>query len=217
MIQFDSVSKVYSSRVFALNSVNLKISRSDFILVTGSSGAGKSTLLKLVYGQIKPTHGSVLVSGQSVENLSSRKLSYLRRQLGIVFQDFKLLMDRTVLANVALPVIVWNNKDVDPYYMAEKIMKEFDLWKYKDLYPYQLSGGEQQKVSICRALIGDPWILVADEPTGNLDPLSSTEIFDIFKEASKRGRTVVVATHNERSISMHNGRVVRLEKGKLVD
>ncbi|MEI6079935.1 MAG: ATP-binding cassette domain-containing protein [bacterium] len=217
MIQFESVSKVYGSRVFALNSVSLKIVRSDFILVTGSSGAGKSTLLKLIYGDIKPTHGSVLVSGQAVEDLSGRKLAYLRRQLGVVFQDFKLLWDRTVLENVALPVIIWNTKDVDPYYMAEKVMKDFDLWKYKDLYPYQLSGGEQQKVAICRALVGDPWILVADEPTGNLDPLASTEIFDIFKEASKRGRTVVVATHNERSISMHSGRIVRLEKGRLTD
>ena len=217
MIQFESVSKVYGSRVFALNSVSLKIVRSDFILVTGSSGAGKSTLLKLIYGDIKPTHGTVLVSGQPVEDLSNRKLAYLRRQLGVVFQDFKLLWDRTVLENVALPVIIWNTKDVDPYYMAEKVMKDFDLWKYKDLYPYQLSGGEQQKVAICRALVGDPWILVADEPTGNLDPLASTEIFDIFKKASKRGRTVVVATQNERSISMHSGRIVRLEKGRLTD
>ena len=217
MIQFDSVSKVYGTRVFALNSVNLKVSRSEFLLVTGSSGAGKSTLLKLIYGEVKPTHGSILLSGQSVEALSTRKLAYLRRQLGIVFQDFKLLWDRTVLENVALPVVVWNNKEVDPYYMAEKVMREFDLWKYKDHFPHQLSGGEQQKVSICRALIGDPWVLIADEPTGNLDPLASTEIFDIFREASKKGRTVIVATHNERSISMHRGRIVRLEKGKLVD
>ncbi|MCX6112974.1 MAG: ATP-binding cassette domain-containing protein [Proteobacteria bacterium] len=217
MIQFDSVSKVYGTRLFALNSVNLKVSRSDFLLVTGGSGAGKSTLLRLIYGDIKPTHGSILVSGQAVEELSARKLAYLRRQLGIVFQDFKLLWNRTVLDNVALPIVIWDNKEADPNYMAEKIMKEFDLWKYKDLYPYQLSGGEQQKVSICRALIGDPWVLIADEPTGNLDPLASTEIFDIFKNASKRGRTVIVATHNERSISMHSGRVVRLEKGKLID
>ena len=217
MIHFDFVSKVYGSRVFALNTVNLKIARSEFLLVTGASGAGKSTLLRLIYGDIKPSHGSVYVGGQAVEDLSGSKLAYLRRQLGIVFQDFKLLWNRSVLENVALPVVIWNSKDIDPLYMAEKIMRDFDIWKYKDLYPYQLSGGEQQKVSICRALVGDPWILIADEPTGNLDPLASTEIFDMFKEASNRGRTVVVATHNERSVSMHSGRIVRLEKGRLLE
>jgi cell division transport system ATP-binding protein len=217
MIHFDSVSKVYGSRVFAINNINLKIARAEFLLVTGSSGAGKSTLLKLIYGDIKPSHGSVYVGNQSVQELSGTKLAYLRRQLGIVFQDFKLLWNRSVLDNVALPVVIWNNKEVDPHYMAEKVMRDFDIWKYKDLYPYQLSGGEQQKVSICRALVGDPWILIADEPTGNLDPLASTEIFDMFKEASNRGRTVIVATHNERSVSMHSGRIVRLEKGKLLE
>jgi cell division transport system ATP-binding protein len=137
--------------------------------------------------------------------------------MGIVFQDFRLLWNRSIIENIALPITVWNMKDVDPFSMAENIMKEFDLWKYRDLYPCQLSGGEQQKTAICRALAADPWILIADEPTGNLDPFSSTEIFDIFKEASKKGRTIVVATHNERSVSMHNGRILRLDKGKLTD
>jgi cell division transport system ATP-binding protein len=217
MISFEDVSKIYSTKVFALNNVTMRVEKGEFLLITGSSGAGKSTLLKLIYGELKPSQGKVLVSGQNVQALSKNKIALLRRRMGIVFQDFRLLWNRSIIENIALPITVWNMKDVDPFSMAENIMKEFDLWKYRDLYPCQLSGGEQQKTAICRALAADPWILIADEPTGNLDPFSSTEIFDIFKESSKKGRTIVVATHNERSVSMHNGRILRLDKGKLTD
>ncbi len=217
MISFESVSKIYSTKVFALNNVSMTVEKGEFLLITGSSGAGKSTLLKLIYGELKPSQGRDMVSGQNVQALSKNKIALLRRRMGIVFQDFRLLPDRTIMENVALPVTVWDTKDIDPSFMAENVMKEFDLWKYRDLYPCQLSGGEQQKTAICRALTADPWILIADEPTGNLDPFSSTEIFDIFKESSRKGRTVVVATHNERSVSMHNGRILRLDKGKLTD
>jgi cell division transport system ATP-binding protein len=217
MISFEAVSKIYSTKVFALNNVSMNVEKGEFLLITGSSGAGKSTLLKLIYGELKPSQGKVLVSGQNVQTLSKYKIAMLRRRMGIVFQDFRLLWNRSIIENIALPVAVWDTKEFDPFFMAENIMKEFDLWKYRDLYPCQLSGGEQQKAAICRALATDPWILIADEPTGNLDPFSSTEIFDIFKDSAKKGRTVVVATHNERSVSMHNGRILRLDKGKLTD
>ena len=215
MIVFNSVSKVYDTSTVALSDVSMQVPKGEFLLITGSSGAGKSTLLKLMYGELKATKGSVSVDDKDLSSLSKKKLSLLRRRMGIVFQDFILLANRTILDNVSLPVSIWDRKELDPFLMAEKAMKELDLWKYKDLYPHQLSGGEQQKTAICRALVADPWILIADEPTGNLDPYSSSEIFNILRQIWKKGRTIVVATHNERSVGMHNGRILRLEKGKL--
>lgn len=214
MITFNSVSKMYDTNVFALKDINLGIKKGEFVFVTGSSGAGKSTLLKLLYGELKPTQGNILIQEKEVHTLSRNRLAYLRRQMGIVFQDFKLLWNRTVLENVCLPLHIWG-KNKEAVSKAEKIMMELDIWKYKDMFPRQLSGGEQQKVVICRALIGEPWILIADEPTGNLDPGSATEVFNIFHRASKMGSTVIFATHNEHLMHMHRGRIVHLDKGKL--
>ena len=217
MIVFDSVSKLYKTKSMALSDVSMEVPKGEFLLITGSSGAGKSTLLKLMYGELKASRGRIVVAGNDLAKIPKRRLSQLRRRMGIIFQDFKLLNDRTVLENVALPVAVCKSKNLDPLAKAEELMREFDLWKYRDHYPLQLSGGEQQKTAICRALVMDPLILIADEPTGNLDPYASTEIFNIFREAWKKGRTVIVATHNERSVGMHNGRVLRLEGGRLLD
>jgi len=215
MIHFDSVSKVYDTEIFALKSIDLRVRKGEFVFITGTSGAGKTTLLKLLYGELKPASGHVLVDGIEVDGLSRRKLAYLRRKMGIVFQDFKLLWDRTVLENICLPFFVWGSRRHHKA-AVERFMKELDIWKYRDLYPHQLSGGEQQKVAICRALVVEPWILVADEPTGNLDPQSASEIFNIFNRASKAGATVIFATHNEKLTSLHSGRIVKLEKGRLI-
>lgn len=214
MIHFDSVSKVYDTDVFALKGIDLRVKKGEFVFITGTSGAGKSTLLKLLYGEFKPASGHVYVDGVPVDSLSRTKRAYLRRQMGIVFQDFKLLWDRTVLENICLPFFVWGLRK-DYMRSVERFMKELDIWKYRDLYPHQLSGGEQQKAAICRALVVEPWMLIADEPTGNLDPQSATEVFNIFNRASKAGATVIFATHNEKLTSLHSGRIVKLEKGRL--
>jgi cell division transport system ATP-binding protein len=214
MIHFDSVSKVYDTEIFALKGIDMRVKKGEFVFITGSSGAGKSTLLKLLYGELRPASGHVMVDGVTVDGLSRTKLAYLRRQMGIVFQDFKLLWDRTVLENICLPFFVCGLKR-DYMKPVERFMKELDIWKYRDLYPHQLSGGEQQKAAICRALVVEPWILIADEPTGNLDPQSASEVFNIFNKASKAGSTVIFATHNEKLTSLHKGRIVNLEKGRL--
>lgn len=215
MIHFRSASKIYDNDVFALKGINAHIEKGEFVFVTGSSGAGKSTLLKMIYGGLKPSDGSIVVGGSAIETLDPYKLAILRRQMGIVFQDFKLLWDRTVLENVCLPFAVWGKLTQDNKEIAEVMMKKFDIWKYRNEYPHKLSGGEQQKAAICRALVTSPWILIADEPTGNLDPDSAGEVFRMFYEASKKGSTVIFATHNEHLLSMHKGRVIKLDKGRL--
>jgi cell division transport system ATP-binding protein len=215
MIHFKSVSKIYDNDVFALKGIEAHIQKGEFIFVTGSSGAGKSTLLKLIYGGLKPSDGSVVVGGSVVDELSSYRLAMLRRQMGIVFQDFKLLWDRSVVENVCLPFYVWGKLNSENKELSELMMKKFDIWKYRNEYPHKLSGGEQQKVAICRALVTSPWILIADEPTGNLDPKSAEEVFKMFYEAAQRGSTVIFATHNEHLLSLHKGRVLKLDKGRL--
>ncbi len=215
MIHFKSVSKIYDNDVFALKGIEAHIQKGEFIFVTGSSGAGKSTLLKMIYGGLKPSDGSVVVGGSIVDELSSYRLAMLRRQMGIVFQDFKLLWDRSVVDNVCLPFYVWGKLNSENKELSELMMKKFDIWKYRNEYPHKLSGGEQQKVAICRALVTSPWILIADEPTGNLDPKSAEEVFKMFYEAAQRGSTVIFATHNEHLLSLHKGRVLKLDKGRL--
>ncbi len=215
MIHFRSASKIYDNDVFALKGINTHIGKGEFVFVTGSSGAGKSTLLKMIYGGLKPSDGSIEVGGTPVESLDPYKLAILRRQMGIVFQDFKLLWDRTVLENVCLPFSVWGKLTHENKEIAEVMMKKFDIWKYRNEHPHKLSGGEQQKAAICRALVTSPWILIADEPTGNLDPDSAGEVFRMFYEASQKGSTVIFATHNEHLLSLHKGRVIKLDKGRL--
>ena len=215
MIRFNSVAKVYDNDVFALKGIDMSVAKGEFLFITGSSGAGKSTLLKMIYGGLKPTDGNIVVGGSDVASLSPHRLAILRRQIGIVFQDFKLLWDRTVFENVCLPFAVWGKLTEDNKEIVEVMMKKFDIWKYRSEYPHKLSGGEQQKAAICRALVTSPWILIADEPTGNLDPDSAAEVFRMFYEAAQRGSTVVFATHNEHLLSLHKGRTVKLDKGRL--
>jgi cell division transport system ATP-binding protein len=214
MIEFRNVYKVYDSKVYALTNINLKINKAEFVFITGKSGAGKSTLLKLIFGAQKLSKGELLVGNINISNISSKKLAFLRRQMGLVFQDFKLLWDRTVYENVAMPLSIAANKNYkDKVY---NILDQFDILQYKNIYPYQLSGGEQQKVSIARAVINDPWIIIADEPTGNLDTQATDEVFYLFEKISKLGTTIVFATHNERLINKHKGRILELRRGSLV-
>lgn len=217
MIQLHNVFLSYQQDVTALNGINLNIPKGDFVFLTGQSGAGKSTLLKLLYASLLPTRGQVVIDGQNVSRMSRSKIPYLRRSVGMVFQDFKLLPNRTVLENVAitLEVLGWGKKDIGK--KAYHILKQMGLEHKLDATPLRLSGGEQQRVALARALVNDPKILLADEPTGNLDDANKEQILSFFKEANIRGTTVVVATHDRRVIEGSHRRVVTLEKGYIAE
>jgi cell division transport system ATP-binding protein len=217
MIQLHNVFMSYQSDAAALNGINLRIPRGEFAFLTGVSGAGKSTLLKLLYVDLVPSRGQVLIDGQNVNRLSRRQVPYLRRTIGIVFQDFKLLGNRTVFENVAitLDVLGWSKKDIGK--KVFHILKQVGLEHKINSTPIRLSGGEQQRVALARALVNDPKILLADEPTGNLDEENKEHILDIFREANIRGTTVVVATHDRRLIEHCHRRMVVLDKGQIVE
>ena len=207
----------YQSDSTALNDVTLKIPKGDFVFLTGQSGAGKSTLLKLLYADLTPNRGQVLIDGVNLTRLSRSQIPLLRRSIGVVFQDYKLLPNRTVLENVAitLEVLGWGQRDIGK--KVYHILKAMGLEDKINSTPLRLSGGEQQRVALARALVNDPKILVADEPTGNLDDENKEQILGIFKEANNRGTTVVVATHDRRVIENSHRRVIRLEKGRIVE
>jgi cell division transport system ATP-binding protein len=207
----------YQSDAAALNGITLRIPRGEFAFLTGVSGAGKSTLLKLLYAELTPTRGQVLIDGQNLSRLSKRQIPHLRRTIGVVFQDFKLLNNRTVFENVAisLEVLGWSKKDIGKKVIH--ILKQVGLEHKINSTPLRLSGGEQQRVALARALVNDPKMLLADEPTGNLDEENKEQIINIFKEANIRGTTVVVATHDRRLIDGSHRRVIVLDKGMIME
>lgn len=207
----------YQRDASALSSITLKISKGEFVFLTGVSGAGKSTLMKLLYGALKPTRGQVLIDGVNVTKLSPSQIPHLRRKIGVVFQDFKLLPSRTVLENVAitLEVLGWGKKDINK--RVYHILKQLGLEHKLTSTPLRLSGGEQQRIAMARALVNEPKIILADEPTGNLDEESKEQVLSILKEANIHGSTVVVATHDRRLIDNSHKRVVVLEKGHVVE
>jgi cell division transport system ATP-binding protein len=217
MIQLHNVFMSYQRDATALNGVSLNIPRGDFVFLTGISGAGKSTLLRLLYGALVPTRGQVLVDGQNITRLTRAQIPYLRRSIGVVFQDFKLLPNRTVLENVAitLEVLGWGKKDIGK--KVYHILRQMGLEHKINSTPLRLSGGEQQRVALARALVNDPKILLADEPTGNLDEENKEHILAIFREANIRGTTVVVATHDRRLIENSHKRVIVLDKGQIAE
>jgi cell division transport system ATP-binding protein len=217
MIQLHNVFMSYQRDATALNGVSLNIPRGDFVFLTGISGAGKSTLLRLLYGALVPTRGQVLVDGQNITRLTRAQIPYLRRSIGVVFQDFKLLPNRTVLENVAitLEVLGWGRKDIGK--KVYHILRQMGLEHKINSTPLRLSGGEQQRVALARALVNDPKILLADEPTGNLDEENKEQILAIFREANIRGTTVVVATHDRRLIENSHKRVIVLDKGLVAE
>lgn len=217
MIQLHNVVMSYQRDAAALNGINLKIPRGDFVFLTGVSGAGKSTLLKLLYVALTPTRGQVVIDGQNVGRMSRSQIPYLRRSIGIVFQDFKLLPNRTVFENVAitLEVLGWSRKDIGKKVIH--ILKQMGLEHKINSTPLRLSGGEQQRVALARALVNDPKILLADEPTGNLDEENKEQVLGIFKETNIRGTTVVVATHDRHLVENFHKRMIVLEKGEIVE
>ncbi len=217
MIQLHNVSLAYQKDVTALSNVNLRIDKGEFVFLTGTSGAGKTTLLRLLYGALTPTSGQVLIDGQNVSRMTSSQIPFLRRSIGVVFQDFKLLPNRTVFENVAitLEVLGWGRADIGKKVLH--ILKQMGIESKINLTPQRLSGGEQQRVALARALVNDPKILLADEPTGNLDDSNKNQILSIFKDANARGTTVVVATHDRRLIENSHKRLVTLSKGDIVE
>lgn len=215
IVELEQVSKVYSNGCSALLDVNLRIRRGDFLFVTGPSGSGKSTLLKLLYGEERPSQGSVMVDGTALSDLKGNPLSKLRRQIGIVFQDYKLIPRRTVKENVAF--VLWaqgyTRKEIQRRLLPT--LKLVGLQHKADCFPDELSGGEQQRVSIARAVVGTPPILLADEPTGNLDPDNSSQVIQILQRLNKLGVTVMVTTHDEHLVRSSNHPVVQIREGRL--
>ena len=216
MIEFRNVHKVYDNGSVALEDVSIHIEKGEFVLVCGHSGAGKSTFIKLLSHEVTPDSGTVIVNDVDVTRIKSSKVPYLRRKLGIVFQDFRLLPSKTVFENIAFALEVIEEK---PKVIRDKVLNVLELVglsdKANDL-PQDLSGGEQQRVAIARAIVNKPLVLIADEPTGNLDPQTSHDISDLFKAINNSGTTVVMVTHDMDMVSYLNKRVIALEGGRVV-
>lgn len=217
MIQLFHVTKNYEGGVPALADVTLKIEKGEFVFVTGPSGAGKSTLLKLIFGSEPPTDGHIILDGRNYLRVPERVLPYLRRRIGFVFQDFKLITTRTVFENVALSLKILGMRPLEVKKRALKALSYVRLQHRANYMPLALSGGEQQRVAVARALVKDPAILLADEPTGNLDPELALEMMELFKEVNNKGTTVLIATHDKGLLERMGKRVVSLDCGRVVE
>jgi cell division transport system ATP-binding protein len=216
MIEMFHVTKAYPGDPPVLSDVNLRVEKGEFLFLTGPSGAGKTTLLKLIFCAEEATRGQILVGGRNVARIRESAVPFLRRNIGVVFQDFKLLPHRTVADNVALALDVLGVARAEARERSVRMLKRVGLEHKADVLPRRLSGGEQQRVVIARALVNDPTILLADEPTGNLDPVRTLEIMDLLADVNVRGTTVMVATHDVSLLTRYQKRTVRLEGGRLV-
>lgn len=216
MIEMQDVYKTYPNGVVALNGINVRIKQGEFVYVVGPSGAGKSTFIKMMYREEKPTSGKIIVNGVNLAKIKDSKVPLLRRNIGVVFQDFKLLPKLNVYENVAFALEVIEES---PKVIRKKVMEVLDLVGLKHKvrsYPNELSGGEQQRVSIARSIVNSPKIVIADEPTGNLDPETSWGIMELFEKINDRGTTIVMATHNKEIVNATRRRVIAIENGKIV-
>ena len=216
MIELREVTKEYSKGVAALNGINLKIEQGEFVFIVGDSGSGKSTLIKLIMKELEPTSGTIIVNGNNLSRMKHRRVPMYRRNIGVVFQDFRLLKDRNIYENIAFAQRV---TETSTRIIKKKVPAALSLvglaQKYK-AFPKELSGGEQQRVAIARAIVNEPAILLADEPTGNLDPTNSWEIMKLLEEANRRGTTVVVVTHNMDLVQTMKKRVITIDHGEIV-
>lgn len=216
MIKLENVSKAYSAGIPALNDVNLEIEEGEFVFVVGDSGSGKSTLIKLLLKELEPTEGAITINGRKLNTIRHRQVPRFRRNIGVVFQDFRLLKDRNVYDNVAFAQRVIGASVRESRKRVPQMLSMVGLAaKYKS-FPKQLSGGEQQRVAIARALINQPKILLADEPTGNLDANNAWEIMKLLEEINARGTTVVVVTHNLEIVKIMQKRVITIRKGVII-
>ncbi|HEX6593053.1 MAG TPA: cell division ATP-binding protein FtsE [Bacillota bacterium] len=216
MILMMDVAKTYDNGVTALNGINVDIKPGEFVYIVGPSGAGKSTLVKLIYREEKPTSGEIVVNNTNINKLKEKEIPYLRREIGVVFQDFKLLPKLSAYENVAFALEVIEEH---PRIIRRRVMEVLELvglrGKARSL-PHELSGGEQQRLSIARAIANNPKIVIADEPTGNLDPDTSWEIMRVFEEINDRGTTVIMATHSKEIVNTIKKRVIAIENGSIV-
>ena len=216
MIQLYNVTKKYGGDDAAVRDLTLQIGKGEFVYITGASGAGKTTFLRLLYAAEKPTRGQILIDRQNVSRIRSRQIPFLRRKIGVVFQDFKLLQSRTVYENVAFALEAQGKKRYEVSRKVYQVLKEVGLEHRLQRKPLELSGGEQQRIAIARALVVDPLILLADEPSGNLDQEVTFEIMSLFRQANARGTTVLLATHDHSLNQRFPRRVLTLDQGRLV-
>lgn len=216
IIRIKNIKKTYKTGVTAIYDLNLDVYKGDFVFIIGKTGCGKSTLIKMIYREEKPNSGSIIVGGLDIARLKNSKVYLLRRKLGVVFQDYKLLAKSTVYENVSFPLQMFGDSKED---IHKKVIKVLDLVGLKNKvhsYPSQLSGGEQQRVAIARAIVNEPKILICDEPTGNLDEKTSLEIMEVLKAINKIGTTILMVTHDKKIVERMKERVIVLDQGRLV-
>lgn len=216
MIHMKNVTKVYENGAVALNNINVDIRKGEFVFLVGSSGAGKSTFIKMLFREVLPTSGILTVNGRDVIRMANKEVPYLRRSLGVIFQDYRLLPEKTVYENISFAMQVI---EAPRRLMQRSVNSVLDIVGLRDKYkcfPHQLSGGEQQRVAIARAIVNNPSIVIADEPTGNLDPETSWGIMDIFQRINAAGTTIVMATHDKTIVDAMQRRVIAIEDGQIV-
>lgn len=216
IIKFEDVSKKFSTNITALQDINLEIKGGEFVFIVGPSGAGKSTLLRLLAREYPLTSGKIVVGDIDLSKLKYSEVPKYRKEVGFVFQDFKLLDDRTVFENVALALEVREVNEQEINKEVERILKLFEIWDRRNLFPAQLSGGEAQRTAIARAIVGKPKILLADEPTGDLDPQTSWSVLQLLNEINSWGTTIVMATHNAEIVNTLKRRVIVIRGGKVI-
>ena len=216
MIEFKNVSKVYDTGTEAVHNANFRIDKGEFVFLVGSSGSGKSTLIKLILKEEEPTRGNIIINGKDTTFLKPKKVPFLRRSMGVVFQDFRLLPDKTVYENVAFAMYIVKATPRHIRRQVPMVLSLVGLSAKAKMYPNELSGGEQQRVALARALVNNPSMIIADEPTGNLDPETAWEIMNLLNDINLRGTTVVMATHAKNIVDTMKKRVIHIDKGNIV-
>lgn len=216
MIKLDKVTKKFGTGALGLSDINLSVEKNEFVFLVGPTGAGKTTIFKLITRETLPTEGMVIVGEWNVAKIPSDKVPHLRKKIGVVFQDLRLMADRTIFENVLLPLDVAGTGIEEAKKKVEEVLAQVGILEHKEKFPVQLSGGELQRAAIARALVLSPELLLADEPTGNLDPATSWEIVKLLSDINEKGTTIIMATHNSDIVKSMNRRVVALEKGKII-
>lgn len=216
MISFRNVTKIYSPRVFALKDISFDIRQDEFVSIVGRSGAGKTSLLKLLIREEEPTRGKIFFDGEDISKIKPHNIPRLRREIGVVFQDYKLLFSKTVYENVAYAMEVIGATDSEINRDVPEVLEIVGLSEYAHNFPRQLSGGEKQRVAIARALVHRPKVIIADEPTGNLDPYNTQDIISLFSKIHELGTTIILATHHKEMVNSIGKRVITLEEGRLI-
>lgn len=216
LIILDNVTKIYENSAVGIKNVNLKIKEGEFVFIVGNTGSGKSTMLRLLLKEIEPTNGTIVIGDKNITRMSKEKIPYFRRQLGVVFQDFKLFENKTVFENVAFAMKVIEEPSKNIRRTVPNVLSTMGLESKARCYPKQLSGGEKQRTAIGRAILNHPSILLADEPTGNLDPKTSWDIMKVLEEINSNGTTIIVVTHNQEIVNSMQKRVIQLQDGRVI-